>query len=98
MIAFVEEEISLIVTFEAIMDLIFILDVVLQFFIRFYNENEILVKNFSMIARRYINSWFIIDVSASIPGTLIILIIYGLGGYNNDKLGTINKVTRITKY
>jgi hypothetical protein len=97
-LAFLEDDIQLLIAFEAVMDVIFIIDVIFQFFIPFYNDKEVYVKNLSLIARRYIRSWFLIDIAASIPGTMIILIINGLERYNSNKLGTMNKVARITKY
>ena len=96
MMAFIDDDIDTIIIFESIMDIIFIIDVVLQFFIPYYNENEICVKNLYLIGYRYVSTWFVLDLAASIPGTLISMM---LGGTENtNRLGTINKAARLTKF
>ncbi|KAJ1446621.1 hypothetical protein M885DRAFT_625110 [Pelagophyceae sp. CCMP2097] len=50
-------------------DLIFISDIVLQFFVAYYDETNgsILVKSHSLIRQRYLRSWFTIDFISTIP-------------------------------
>jgi hypothetical protein len=89
--------------FEMSMDIAFMLDIALQFFIPFYNSEEDLIKNKAQIAKHYLTSWFFFDLLASIPGSLISfilnqnLLLLNQKDVSTDGLSTINKITRISK-
>lgn len=52
-----------------IFDLIFLVDVALNFLTAFVDEGNTLIKNFYFIAENYIKTWFILDVISAIPTT-----------------------------
>lgn len=97
--------------FEMAMDCIFIIDIILQFFIPYYNAEEDLIKNKYLIAKNYILGWFFLDILASVPGSMISFFLFEndelllqesqLLSYANtnssNNIAKINKVTKITK-
>ena len=48
-------------------DIIYILDSILPFFVAFYNFDEILKTDLKNIAKNYLDEWFILDLIAAIP-------------------------------
>ena len=85
--------------FDMLFDLGFILDVVLNFFTSYFNEEGHLVTEKRAIAKKYIKCWFWIDAVSSIPFELIVIL---SGGVSSDELrptqlarGT--KIVRVTK-
>lgn len=58
-------------TFNFIMDLIFLVDVALNFRTGYY-ENGVLITDSTKIARKYLKSWFWIDFFTSVPFYVII--------------------------
>lgn len=65
-ISFIEEEIHWIEVCENIVDIMFALDIIINFFSA-YEEHGKLVRNLTMIRRHYIRSWFILDIIATFP-------------------------------
>ena len=53
-------------------DLIYICDSILPFFVAFYNFDEILKTDLKSIAKNYLNEWFFLDLIAAIPLKTII--------------------------
>ena len=49
---------------EYIVDLIFISDIIFNFFTAYYDQDHILITNKKLIAKAYFKGWFIIDVLA----------------------------------
>jgi hypothetical protein len=97
-IAFIEDEIYPITIMEVFFDLIFIVDIIINFFVGFYNYEEELVKNLQLIAFNYLTGWFFLDVIASIPGSLIVFILSFEGDITtSQKISVINKATRLSK-
>lgn len=64
-----------------LVDVIFITDIILQFFVAYYDEHlgGILVKSRSLIAKRYLRGWFTIDAVSSLPFDVINLFDTGAG-------------------
>lgn len=56
-----------------LVDVIFICDLVLQFFLGYYDESRgnILIQNRHLITRHYLSSWFLTDLISSIPLDLL---------------------------
>lgn len=101
-LAFNDLDFDLVNYFEMCMDCIFILDIVMQFFIPYYNAEEDLIKNKYLIAKNYLSGWFVLDVIASIPGSIITNFLDSYNEMSNslteaNSISKINKVTRITK-
>jgi len=92
---------------ECFMDLIFIMDIAIQFFIPFYNNEEELIKSKYLIALNYLSGWFVIDLIASIPGSIITFFLLGINPQeemtsyakiNSTSFQKINKLTRLAKF
>lgn len=80
---------------ELIMNIIFFIDIVLNFFTAYYDENENLELDKKKIAKNYITSWFIIDVISTIPLQNIFV---SLSNYNNVlRISRIPKIIRFIK-
>ena len=60
-LAFVDDPTLGIFIMECLMDGIFLIDVVLNFFTAFYNNKHILITDKKVIAKRYLKTWFAID-------------------------------------
>ena len=58
--------------FELFVDLIYFIDLILPFFIAFYNFDEILKTDFKDISKNYLSGWFILDLIQVIPFKTII--------------------------
>jgi len=56
---------------EIIMDITYIIDTIIPFFIAYYTLDDILKTNLSEIGSEYLKSYFIIDLCAAIPFKLI---------------------------
>lgn len=69
-ISFIEEDIFWIDVCEVIVDIMFLIDIIVNFFAA-YEEKGKLVRNLSLIRRHYIKTWFFPDVVALIPWNLI---------------------------
>jgi hypothetical protein len=101
-LAFSEADNSFNVLFlEMFFDIVFIIDILINFFIEFYNYEEELVKNFYLIAMNYLTGWFLVDLLASIPGSTISFILL-LTSEDNDSsqfktITNINKAGRFPK-
>ena len=55
------------VAFDYIVDVIFVADLVKNFRTAYFNANNELVQDTRRISRRYVHSWFAVDLIASIP-------------------------------
>lgn len=53
------------------MDLLFIVDIIVNFNSAFYTINDVLVTDRRRITKRYIKGWFLVDFLACIPFQLI---------------------------
>lgn len=60
---------------KTLVDIIFIIEIILNFFTSYVNENENVVCTFKKIAKRYISTWFIFDLLTAIPINFIIYIL-----------------------
>lgn len=63
-------------TLNRIVDMVFLVDIVLQFFVAFYDETmgSMLIKSHWAIRKRYMRGWFSIDLISSIPFDVLGLI------------------------
>ena len=58
-------------------DTIFAVDIILNFFTGYYDQDLVLVTDHSRIARRYLKKWFWIDVGATVPFDVIVEVATG---------------------
>ena len=76
-------------------DIIYILDIIINFYRSYYNYNEILIKNNMLICLHYFKTWLLIDLISAIPFYSIIKSneTKCLGGniYNDYKLSNSGK-------
>ena len=61
-LAFIDNSYITLFIMECIMDFIFLIDVGLNFFMAYYDNNNMLITDRKLIARRYLKSWFTIDL------------------------------------
>jgi len=77
---------------EVTFEIFFILDIPVNFFTAYYNNEEILVRNKKLIALNYLKKWFTIDLVSSIPTSMI----FDLSNISDNKLGAA--VSNFTKF
>jgi hypothetical protein len=53
--------------FEYFIDIIYVCDIILPFFVAFYNFDEVLTTDLNSISRKYLEEWFIYDLIAVLP-------------------------------
>lgn len=53
--------------FTQIIELIFIIDIILNFFTTYKNESGQEICTLSEIAQNYLSNWFFIDIISSVP-------------------------------
>lgn len=56
---------------DIVIDSIFLIDVMLNFFTAYEDENGELITEHNRIAKSYLKTWFVIDLMSSIPISLI---------------------------
>ena len=90
--------------FETVQIGFFGLDIIINFFSAFYDNENVLVTNNKFIAATYLKSWFIIDLSSTIPVDDIVVAFIGNGsggGYNSlvrlARIPRLYKLVRILK-
>ena len=69
-VAFFDKMTGFLLFFETLVDIIFAIDIVLNFFTA-YEKNKTIEVRHKKIASRYFRGWFLIDVFATIPFQLI---------------------------
>ncbi len=71
-VSFVEEEQIGLIVVETIVDLFFLVDICLTFFSAYYDSHDVLVAKKSQIICNYMKFWFVVDVIAVVPVSLIV--------------------------
>ena len=96
-LAFIDDASLPIFIMECIMDGIFLIDIVFNFFTAFYDNDTILITDRRIIAAKYLKSWFLIDlISRSLKYIYIIYIyIYSLPFQAFDSSIKMNKTFRL---
>ncbi len=72
-ISFINEERLGWIICDLIVDLFFLVDIALNFFSAIYDEDDNLLIERKDIARKYLTSWFGIDLISTIPFSFILL-------------------------
>ena len=70
-IAFIDEPVWYIITLDVIVDCVFSVDIIVNFFIAYYDRNYKLVDCRKKIAIKYLCTWFLIDFFSILPFNLI---------------------------
>lgn len=78
-------------------NILFGIDIILNFFTGFISESNKLVMNPKMIAKNYLKSWFLLDVLATFPFEWPLLIFGGKGADINVNVLSILKTPRILR-
>jgi len=58
---------------DIVVDVFFILDLFINFFYAYYDNDKKLVTNNKTLAKNYLKSWFIVDLVASFPLSLVLI-------------------------
>ena len=53
--------------FNILIDIVFIIDIIINFCVAYYDFDELLIIEFHLIAKHYLKTWFIIDFISAIP-------------------------------
>ena len=69
--AFIDETSTFMFYFELLTDFLFFLDIIVNFLSAFEGEDGEVVDSYRVIARKYITSWFVLDLIACIPFQII---------------------------
>ena len=88
-IAFVDKDDEAMLVIDYCIDAIFAIDIILNFFIAYYDSDYILVDKRKDIALHYIRTWFIIDFIAIIPFNFI----FQTSDFNS--LARLSKIPRL---
>lgn len=94
-VAFVETDDTLWEVLDYLVDSLFFVDVVLNFFTAYKDRNEQLVVNHKRIAMNYLSSWFLVDIFSCFPFQVILD-----EGFNYNSLlrmGRLPRLYRIVK-
>ena len=76
---------------DATVDILFGIDLILNFFFAYYNSEEVLITNHKKIASTYLKSWFFIDLISILPFDKL----FEIGDFNS--LGRIIKLPKLYK-
>ena len=74
--------------FEILIDIFLAIDIVLTFFSAYTDEEENLVKNHKKIIKKYLKSWFIIDIISVLPLNNL---------FKNGKYSGLTKISKLPK-
>lgn len=70
-IAFTEDEEIGWLAIDSVIDFIFMIDIIINFFTAYYNDKYILIDKWTTISWNYLKGWFFIDLISIIPFNLI---------------------------
>ena len=74
--------------FEILIDIFLAIDIVLTFFSAYTDEEENLVKNHKKIIKKYLKSWFIIDIISVLPLNTV---------FKSGKFSGLTKISKLPK-
>ena len=74
--------------FEILIDIFLAIDIVLTFFSAYTDEEENLVKNHKKIIKKYLKSWFVIDIISVLPLNNL---------FKNGKYSGLTKISKLPK-
>ena len=74
--------------FEILIDIFLAIDIVLTFFSAYTDEEENLVKNHKKIIKKYLKSWFIIDIISVLPLNAV---------FKSGKFSGLTKISKLPK-
>ena len=74
--------------FEILIDILLAIDIVLTFFSAYTDEEENLVKNHKKIIKKYLKSWFIIDIISVLPLNNV---------FKSGKYSGLTKISKLPK-
>jgi hypothetical protein len=97
MIGFIEDMSETIVTLSIVIDFIFFIDFIFNFFKAYYDSNEELVTNRKKVILNYLENGFMIDLASSIPFSTLFSFMDSTDSDINYKLIRIAKVTRFSR-
>jgi potassium channel len=71
-VAFYDQDTTLWIVLDSLVDFLFVVDIILNFFMAYFDEADHLISDKRTIAKRYLRSWFLIDAFAVIPFNLMV--------------------------
>lgn len=88
-LSFIDEDIQWWKIFDSVVDIFFLVDIILNFFMAFYDTRHVLVDKHTKIATGYLSSWFIIDSLSIFPADLL------FGGSDFTEVARITKIGKL---
>ena len=82
---------------ECLMDGIFLIDIVLNFYTAYYDEANVLITNKKVIALKYLKSWFTIDLISRYIYIYILIIFFSLPFQILDSSIGMTKAVRLLR-
>ena len=101
--AFIDEDYLIVIIIDLICDIIYIIDVVLQFLIPVSTIEDKYITSYYFITKNYLFSWFLVDLTSSLPlNSILIFLSYNAEKYEvkstsfiSDKITDIAKLSRL---
>ncbi|TNV84791.1 hypothetical protein FGO68_gene4313 [Halteria grandinella] len=85
-------------SFDITMNIVFFIDILLNFNMAYLDQDHSIVDNYKKIAVRYLSGWFIIDLTSVIPFDSL----YEMGGLHKmarfSRIAKIYKLIRMTRF
>ena len=78
---------------DGVIDFMFLIDIILNFFMAYYNNEYILIDKRTKIAVKYITTWFFIDLVAVVPFNLLI----PSSSEGNSDYGSLARLTKLPR-
>jgi CRP-like cAMP-binding protein len=96
-LGFLETEPFCSIIISIVIELLFIIDLVSNFFIAYYDFNEDLVVNSRQICMYYLTDGFIVDLLAAIPFTIALCLFNSPRELNLIHVGRLNKLAKFSR-
>lgn len=98
LISFVDESPLILKICERSVDVLFIMDIFVNFFSAYKDDGELITNN-KQIAKNYLNGWFTFDFIASFPTKEVLDAVFDKGSKNMDltKLVKLPRLSRLTR-
>jgi potassium voltage-gated channel Eag-related subfamily H protein 6/hyperpolarization activated cyclic nucleotide-gated potassium channel 2 len=94
-LGFVDGDSDRLLAVETIVDVVFLIDIVMNFKFAYWDQDYEIVDNRKIIAYKYLKSWFIVDFLAVLPFNLILKIV--AASYGHSLEGNLGRVPKLMK-
>lgn len=96
-VAFVDGSSDVWFILEILVDVLFGLDIIVTFNTSYQDDDNLHITDRTMIAKRYLKGWFLIDLGTTIPFQTISKFVDSLQNIDNTKIIRLARLPRISK-